>query len=261
VSTDLPIGRLSAALSSKNDEQHGRQVPIDHVTVSGRQIRLLPASGGALGSARTGRWLQCREASWTLPGRVCGHERWSILPGFGPASTGCTPIHVAVTGLGWHHRDSCDSRGKGLAPLVSAMHSTPSDTPLGESADSSQGADLSGISEMFGLRDGQQAEAGTDTVGRWVAATEGDDQPPDVSSRMVHGRYRLIAELGVGGMGVTYRAWDTAAGIPVVVKMPRREVRSDSEALQRFAREMLTAVENGGAGRSKMVALGGVDLP
>jgi hypothetical protein len=26
-------------------------------------------------------------------------------------------------------------------------------------------------------------------------------------------------------------------------------------------RRMLTAVENGGAGRSKMVALGGVDLP
>jgi hypothetical protein len=95
---------------------------------------------------------------------------------------------------------------------------------------------------MFGLRDGQQAESGTrtgtDTVGRWVAATEGADQPPDVSSRLIHGRYRLIAELGVGGMGVTYRAWDTTAGIPVVVKMPRREVRSDSEAMQRFAREI-----------------------
>jgi hypothetical protein len=27
------------------------------------------------------------------------------------------------------------------------------------------------------------------------------------------------------------------------------------------SRQLLTAVENGGAGRSKMVALGGVDLP
>ncbi len=92
---------------------------------------------------------------------------------------------------------------------------------------------------MFGLRDGQQAESGTDTVGRWVAATEGDALvPADASGRLVHGRYRLIAELGVGGMGVTYRAWDTKAGLPVVVKMPRREVRSDSEAMQRFAREI-----------------------
>jgi len=79
---------------------------------------------------------------------------------------------------------------------------------------------------------------GTDTVGRWVAATEAAAQPPDNSVRLVHGRYRLIAELGVGGMGVTYRAWDTKAGIPVVIKMPRREVRSDSEAMQRFAREI-----------------------
>jgi serine/threonine protein kinase len=127
-----------------------------------------------------------------------------------------------------------------------------SDTPQNTRRDSaagpagtglSQSGDLSGISEMFGLRDGVPAgdtgtRTGTDTVGRWVAATEGVDQPPDASGRLVHGRYRLIAQLGVGGMGVTYRAWDTRAGIPVVVKMPRREVRQDSEAMQRFAREI-----------------------
>ena len=144
------------------------------------------------------------------------------------------------------------------------MSDTPPNTPRDNATGTSQSGDLTGISEMFGLRDGQTdgggsgtrlvrrsdwqsvglpsgdtgTRTGTDTVGRWVAATEGVDQPPDVSSRLVHGRYRLIAELGVGGMGVTYRAWDTKAGIPVVVKMPRREVRSDSEAMQRFAREI-----------------------
>jgi serine/threonine protein kinase len=123
------------------------------------------------------------------------------------------------------------------------MRDTPQNNPRYNATGLSQSGDLSGISEMFGLRDGEPASdtgtrTGTDTVGRWVAATEGADQPPDVSSRLVHGRYRLIAELGVGGMGVTYRAWDTKAGIPVVVKMPRREVRSDSEAMQRFAREI-----------------------
>lgn len=127
------------------------------------------------------------------------------------------------------------------------MNDTPQNTPRDNatgpaSTGATASGDLSGISEMFGLRDGQQVDTGTrtgtDTVGRWVAAMEGVDQPPDVSSRLVHGRYRLIAELGVGGMGVTYRAWDTKAGIPVVVKMPRREVRSDSEAMQRFAREI-----------------------
>ena len=127
--------------------------------------------------------------------------------------------------------------------MTDTPQNTPRDNATGPaSTGATVSGDLSGISEMFGLRDGQQADTGTrtgtDTVGRWVAATEGADQPPDVSSRLVHGRYRLIAELGVGGMGVTYRAWDTKAGIPVVVKMPRREVRSDSEAMQRFAREI-----------------------
>jgi serine/threonine-protein kinase len=61
---------------------------------------------------------------------------------------------------------------------------------------------------------------------------------PDDDDGLIAGRYRLIAELGVGGMGVTYRAWDTHLRLPVVVKMPKPEVRNDSEALQRFAREI-----------------------
>lgn len=94
---------------------------------------------------------------------------------------------------------------------------------------------LTGITDLFGLGSaggdastGGTSRTATDTVGRWVAGMrEGVAQAADVSGRMVHGRYRLIAELGVGGMGVTYRAWDTQAHVPVVVKMPRREVRHD----------------------------------
>ena len=44
-------------------------------------------------------------------------------------------------------------------------------------------------------------------------------------------RYRLIALLVAGGVGETYHAWDTDAGIPVVVKMPKREVRHDDELI------------------------------
>ena len=52
------------------------------------------------------------------------------------------------------------------------------------------------------------------------------------------GRYRLISLLKEGGMGVTYRAWDTRQGIPVVVKMPNERSRSDNAAMRRFAREI-----------------------
>jgi len=80
---------------------------------------------------------------------------------------------------------------------------------------------------------------GTATVGqRVVTKADGIAQPSDLANRLVRGRYRLIAELGKGGMGVTYRAWDTQAGIPVVVKMPRRDVRHDAASMLRFAREI-----------------------
>jgi 3-oxoacyl-[acyl-carrier protein] reductase len=62
--------------------------------------------------------------------------------------------------------------------------------------------------------------------------------PTAVTGRILAGRYRLISELGVGGMGVTYRAWDDVNAVPVVVKMPKREAQSDEEALRRFAREI-----------------------
>jgi len=58
------------------------------------------------------------------------------------------------------------------------------------------------------------------------------------TGRILAGRYRLISELGVGGMGVTYRAWDDVKLVPVVVKMPKREAQSDEESLRRFAREI-----------------------
>ena len=53
------------------------------------------------------------------------------------------------------------------------------------------------------------------------------------------GRFRLISELGAGGMGVAYRAWDQQADIPVVIKMPRRELLAkDPQFAKRFDREI-----------------------
>ena len=58
------------------------------------------------------------------------------------------------------------------------------------------------------------------------------------SERIVKGRYHLIAELGSGGMGMTYRAWDVVAGRPVVVKMLRKDKQHDPVLLARFTREI-----------------------
>jgi serine/threonine protein kinase/alpha-tubulin suppressor-like RCC1 family protein len=57
---------------------------------------------------------------------------------------------------------------------------------------------------------------------------------------LVGGRYRIISTLGEGGMGTAYRAWDTEAGTPVVIKMPKDQFRTNPDFMERFAREIKT---------------------
>lgn len=56
--------------------------------------------------------------------------------------------------------------------------------------------------------------------------------------RVLAGRYRIVATIGVGGMGVAYRAWDAVADRYCVVKTPRRELLGAPQFVERFAREL-----------------------
>lgn len=65
---------------------------------------------------------------------------------------------------------------------------------------------------------------------------------PSVVQQIIHGRYRVLSELAAGGMGITYRAWDSSLTVPVVIKMPR-PTGSGSEGerlrlIRRFANEI-----------------------
>jgi tetratricopeptide (TPR) repeat protein len=55
------------------------------------------------------------------------------------------------------------------------------------------------------------------------------------------GRYRIEAILGMGGMGVVYRATDIALGVPVALKLLRAELAHRADAFERFRQELLLA--------------------
>ena len=67
------------------------------------------------------------------------------------------------------------------------------------------------------------------------------------------GRYRVEQELGAGGMGAVYRAFDTQLRRPVALKVLPEQYLNEPQAVARFKREMqsIGALEAINAGRSK----------
>src|SRR5436190_1387546 len=63
---------------------------------------------------------------------------------------------------------------------------------------------------------------------------------PSLTGRQL-GRFRVEALLGAGGMGAVYKAFDTALGRAVAVKVLPPHLLSDPSRLRRFMQEAKTA--------------------
>jgi serine/threonine-protein kinase len=78
----------------------------------------------------------------------------------------------------------------------------------------------------------------TTTARPQAAATSGLLQPGATFA----GRYEIKGVLGMGGMGVVYRAWDTQLGEPVAIKTLRTDtMHAEPAALDRFKQEIRLA--------------------
>lgn len=72
---------------------------------------------------------------------------------------------------------------------------------------------------------------------RGPQAPFGGRRPSDLVGHTIDAKYRLDAELGVGGMGAVYRATRLLIGDIVVIKIILPEHVSDQKSIQRFQRE------------------------
>jgi len=123
-------------------------------------------------------------------------------------------------------------------------------TPPPESIDAATALGLSG-----GFEDGATNVVGgalldaadAATILPDVSAGSRVDRGPLVRGQAFGGRYHIIKELGVGGMGAVYQAFDTELGVAVAIKVIRPDVMADpsvaAEVERRFKRELLLARE------------------
>ena len=78
----------------------------------------------------------------------------------------------------------------------------------------------------------------TPTVARQMEQSPGVLQAGSVFA----GRYEIKGVLGMGGMGVVYRAWDTELGEPIAIKTLRMDAaQAEPAALERFKQEIRLA--------------------
>jgi serine/threonine protein kinase len=84
---------------------------------------------------------------------------------------------------------------------------------------------------------GLEEALGGITLRRSSAEPSQDSDTPQLAPGASLGQYRIVEQVGAGGMGTVYKATDTKLGRQVALKLLRQELLKDAPALARFERE------------------------
>lgn len=105
---------------------------------------------------------------------------------------------------------------------------------------------LAGGAALSAAKAAQRSASGGDSQAAASTANirkDGKEEPDDAMAvgQIVDGRYRIVAKLGEGGMGEVYAAEHIHIEKRVAVKLLRREIVSNPEAVTRFRQEARSA--------------------
>src|SRR5262249_16792792 len=130
-----------------------------------------------------------------------------------------TPQELAAYGLGKLPERAADAVAahlEGCAACRQAVAGLPPDSFLGK------------------VQDARPGGAGQ------PAPSPPPNGPPELAS---HPKFRVLRELGRGGMGVVYQARQTVMDRPVVIKVISKALLENPDALERFRREVRAAAK------------------
>jgi serine/threonine protein kinase len=88
----------------------------------------------------------------------------------------------------------------------------------------------------------------------------GAHDPDDRIGQVLSERYRIVARIGSGGMGVVYRAWDKLTDGYVVVKSPKSRLGGDAMILGRFRLELAALQKLSHPGIVPIIDVGSVGM-
>jgi tRNA A-37 threonylcarbamoyl transferase component Bud32 len=154
------------------------------------------------------------------------------------AVTHPTPQELAAFGLGKLTGRAAEEVARhleGCSACRQAVAKVPPDSFLGKVHAARPGGSSSPARPLPGHSVSSPSIGGGSVV-RAVPA----DVPPELAN---HSRYRVLRELGRGGMGIVYQARQTAMNREVVIKVINKALLDHPDAVERFQREVQAAAQ------------------